>query len=263
MIPAAMHLHSTWSDGEFSLAELRERLQAEGFRAAFMADHADAFEPAAMPEYVAACAAHSDADFLFLAGTEFPCRDRMHIVGYGVTAPFASDVPDEVISHIRSHQGIAVIAHPRSDHFDQIEKLAVLPDGIEAWNTKYDGRAAPRPATFELIRRLRSRADVKAFFGLDLHWRHQYRGLLTHIDVDRLDAGEMLRALEGGAFHATCRELEFLPTAELDPSLAARFETEHARSHRLRRLLKGGKRFADRVGLRAPAALKAQLRRLF
>jgi aryl-alcohol dehydrogenase-like predicted oxidoreductase len=46
-----------------------------------------------------------------------------------------------------------------------------LPDGIEVWNSKYDGRYAPRPGTFEMLARTKvRRPDVRAFYGQDLHW---------------------------------------------------------------------------------------------
>jgi predicted metal-dependent phosphoesterase TrpH len=262
MIPAAMHLHSTWSDGEFSLAELRGQCLADGFRVAFMADHADAFQPGGLEAYVADCAARSSREFLFVPGIEFACRDRMHIVGYGVTTACESDSPEEVIAHIRECRGIAVIAHPKPDHFERIAAFRTLPHGIEAWNTKYDGRAAPRPATFELIQRMRARGHVLAFYGIDLHWRHQFRGMVTHIDAES-ERNALLEALARGAFRATCRGIEFLPTGALDPALARRFRRRHERSHALRRLLRASKRVADRLGLPTPAALKAQLRRLF
>ena len=50
------------------------------------------------------------------------------------------------------------------------EQFEPLPDGVEVWNTKYDGQYAPRPGTFELLGRLKTRRpDVRAFYGLDLH----------------------------------------------------------------------------------------------
>ncbi len=264
MIPAALHLHSTFSDGEFTLAALRERCRADGFRAALMADHGDAFDAPAIDRFTRECAASSDDDFLFVPGLEFSCRDRMHIVGYGVTSLVDSDEPETVIAHIRDHSGIAVIAHPKTEHFPIIESLRVLPHGVEAWNTKYDGRAAPRPVTFELIRRMRARGQmVLAFYGLDLHWRFQFRGLVNQIDAPALRTGELLAALAAGTFLAECGGTTLLPTGELEESVARRFARRHARSLAVRNVLRESKRFADRVGIPTPATLKAQLRRLF
>ena len=82
-----------------------------------------------------------------------------------------------------------------------IEALATLPDGIEVWNSKYDGRAAPRPRTFRLLQRMQARQPrMRAFFGQDLHWRTQFSGLFIDIDTGRLDSPSVLDALRRGDF---------------------------------------------------------------
>jgi predicted metal-dependent phosphoesterase TrpH len=164
VLKAALHVHSTYSDGEFTIPELREKFLRASCRVVCMADHADAFDDAKVAKYVAECERLSDEKLLFVAGLEFGCVRRMHIVGYGVIGLVQSDDPETVIAHIRSSDGIAVIAHPPDALFELIEGFNVLPDGIEAWNSKYHGKYAPRPATFELIGRLHERRpDLKAF----------------------------------------------------------------------------------------------------
>src|SRR5207249_2551105 len=82
-----------------------------------------------------------------------------------------------------------------------IEAFETLPDGIETWNTKYDGRYAPRPATFALLARLKARRrDMSAFYGQDLHWRRQHRGLFTMVDAATPDRARVLDALRRGAY---------------------------------------------------------------
>jgi hypothetical protein len=263
MLKGALHIHSTYSDGEFTLRELREIYLAEGCRFVGVSDHADWLDDRALAAYVEECAALSDERLTMVAGLEFPCLDRMHIVGYGVTTLTPSMDPATVIAHIESCGGVSVIAHPRDAHFEWIAALDRLPQGLEVWNSKYDGRYAPRAQTFDLLRRLKlRRADVRALYGQDLHWQTQYRGLLVYVDAASAARGDILRALSDGRFYGEKDGVRLPPDGELPPDLLARMQRAHARSDRLRALLKRVKGTADRLGLRLPARLKAQARRV-
>ena len=265
MIRASLHMHSTWSDGEFSIADLRDLFVAEGCRVICVTDHADAFDEQRVAAYVAECAALSDARALVLPSLEFGCADRTHILGFGVTALTEATGPDAVIAHISDAGGVSVIAHPRTEAFERIASMRTIPDGIEAWNTKYDGKRAPRPETFALIRQLRERRpDLHAFFGIDLHWRRQFRGL--HVMLDLPDDGTaptreaVLGALARGAFRGVTSGVELASSGDVPADTLARFAMLQRRSRTLRSVLRGARRLADVVGIRPPAGLKARLR---
>lgn len=81
----ALHLHSTYSDGEFTLTELRDALREQGCRFACVTDHAEFFDEARRDAFIAECERLSSDEFRFVPGLEFNCRDKMHILGYGVT----------------------------------------------------------------------------------------------------------------------------------------------------------------------------------
>ena len=264
MLKGALHIHSTFSDGELSVAELRDVYRAAGCRFACITDHADWFEDDdSIAAYVNDCAAHSDEQFLFIPGLEYPCTDRMHILGYGVTAPTAALDPAEVIAHIRRHGGVSVIAHPKDGHFPLIERLVELPQGLEVWNSKYDGRYAPRPQTFELLRTLRERKpDLHAFYGQDLHWRTQYRQLYIQVASPGASRDAVLSALRDGAFSGEKDDLRLPSTGVLPVGVLNAMARTHRRSERLRRLFKSAKRAADRLGLTLPRRLKAHARRV-
>src|SRR5437588_6598333 len=151
MLKGAIHVHSTYSDGEFRLAELREVYTALGCHFALMTDHAEAFDAAKLRDYVAECARLSDEGFQFIAGLEFNCDRRMHVLGFGVTWLTETTDPQAVIRHIKGAGGLAVIAHPMDSAFEWIESFDELPDGIEAWNAKDAGRYAPSQATVALL----------------------------------------------------------------------------------------------------------------
>jgi hypothetical protein len=264
MLKAALHVHSTYSDGEFTLAELKQLFSGEGCSVVGITDHADSFDHAKLTDYVSECRSLSDEHFLFLCGLEYGCEQRMHILGYGTTAPVQTEDPQKVIRHIEETEGLAVIAHPKDSMFPWIESFSVLPAGIETWNSKYDGRYAPRPGTFELLQRLRvRRPDMRAFYGQDLHWQKQFRGLVTELQCDSLNRDEILNALAGGKYSAVKADLRLPSSGDLEPALATRFAAIHARSDRMRNFLKAGKKAIDKLGIAAPASIKAHLRRLF
>jgi hypothetical protein len=264
MLKAALHVHSTYSDGEFSLSALKRIYMDEGCSLVGITDHDDHFDAPKLADYIAECASLSDDKFLFVCGLEYRCEQEMHILGYGSTVLAKTKNPELIIRHIEEQDGLPVIAHPKDSMFPWIESFTTLPLGIETWNTKYDGRYAPRPETFELLHRLRSRRPaMKAFYGQDLHWKKQFRGLFTHLDADRMERRAILDALAQGRFSGVKGELTLSSSGELSPALAARFRARHATSDKMRSALKAGKKAFDRMGLKAPAALKSHLRRIF
>ena len=269
---AIFHCHSTYSDGELTLAELRELFVAEGLDFACMTDHAEFFDDESLRAYRDECDAFSDERFRFVAGLEYECERRMHVLGYGVTTLAATTDPQAVIRHIEAAGGVSVIAHPMDSMFDWIETFETLPAGLETWNTKYDGRYAPRAATFRLLRRLQERApDVRAFYGTDLHWRHQARVLSNAVACDAEDLhrdaararATVLAAMRRGDYAGVHGETELPSSGHVSEETLARFEAVNTRYHLWRRLLKRARKMSGRLGKRLPAPIKSQLRRIF
>jgi hypothetical protein len=264
MLKGAMHLHSIYSDGEFTLAEIRELFLAEGCSFACLTDHAEFFDERSIQNYLAECKSLSDDKFLLVPGLEYRCEREMHILGYGATGLAQTKDPQGVIRHIDAQGAISVIAHPKNDSFSWLESFATLPLGIETWNTKYDGRYAPRPATFALLRRLQERCpEMRAFYGQDLHWKKQFRGMLVEVDCAEARIETILGALAEGKYSARKDPYSLPASGVLSEELLTQFGHDHGRSQRVWRLLKTGKQTLARLGIRVPESIKAQLRRIF
>jgi hypothetical protein len=261
MRKGALHVHSRYSDGEFTLEELRAVFLSQGCDFACVTDHAEWLDESSLHRYCEECGALSDDRFEFVAGLEYECEQRLHIVGYGCTRLVDSKAPQEVMTRIAAAGAVPVIAHPKDALFEWIESFEILPQGLEVWNSKYDGRYAPRPGTFALLERLRRRQpSIKAFYGQDLHWKHQYRGLFVELDAG---CPGVLAALASGAFTAV-KDGRRLPSAgEVSEAMLQEFARRHSRSDRLRQAIKAGKRLFDGAGVVVPASLKAQIRRVF
>ena len=137
MLPGVLHIHSTYSDGELTLAQLRRVFETAGCRFACVTDHAEAFDDVRLEAYRRECDEQSDERFRFIAGLEYGCEGRMHVLGYGVTTPIGSTDPQEVIRAIDAMGGVSVVAHPKGTMFPVIEAFEQLPQGIEVWNSKY------------------------------------------------------------------------------------------------------------------------------
>jgi len=265
MLKGAIHIHSTYSDGEFTLPELRQIFLAEGCAFVCMNDHAEYFDGDKIKTYLAELQALSDGKLRFVAGMEYECERRMHILGYGATVLANSKDPQTVIRHIEAQGAISVIAHPKDEFFDWIETFEMLPQGIETWNSKYDGRYAPRPSTFALLQRLRKRQPgMHAFYGQDLHWKRQFRNLFVHLECDAAaEPMNILSAFATGAYAGEKGDLRLPSSGVISEELAAQFSAAHDRSYRVRRFLKNGKKTLDQIGIKVPGSLKAQLRRIF
>src|SRR3712207_4736603 len=127
----AFHCHSTYSDGECTLAELREMFVAAGLDFVCMTDHAEFFDEEKLRAYVQECESLSDERFRFVAGLEYECERRMHVLGYGVTTLAGTTDPQGVIRHIEREGGVSVIAHPMDSMFEWIETFDTLPRSEE------------------------------------------------------------------------------------------------------------------------------------
>jgi|SRR5438552_6357079 len=264
MLKGAIHIHSTYSDGEFTLPELRALFTAEGCSFVCMTDHAEAFDEHSLSAYVAECAALFDARFCFVHGLEYECEQRMHILGYGASRLASTKDPQQVIQHIEAQNAISVIAHPKDSFFSWIETFEVLPRGIEAWNSKYDSRYAPRPGTFGLLKRLQQRKpELQAFYGQDLHWKKQFHGLFIELKCDSNEPADILNALRQGKYSGVKEDLSLPSNGTVPEELMLQFAAQHRKSDRMRNVFKTSKKALDRMGIRVPASVKAKLRGIF
>src|SRR3954470_19334674 len=146
-----LHVHSVFSDGEESLDRLVERFNLSGMRFAAVSDHAEVFDEARMKDYVSLCASLSDSSFLVIPGLEFALHGgNIHILGYGITKRVRFKSMEQLVDGIHDAGGIAVLAHPPEGSTNMIGPIKGKLDGVEVWNSRYDGIHTPRADSFQL-----------------------------------------------------------------------------------------------------------------
>jgi hypothetical protein len=237
-----LHLHTTFSDGELSLAELKDHFQAKGFQFLLMSDHAEGMDGEKMRAYVAQCRALSDDRFLIVPGLEFaypskavPGSSHLHLLGFGIARYERAKDPVGMIHTIHRLGGLAVLAHPYPAHAPDYAELAPLLDGIELWNTKYNGRFAPALWNYVLLQQIQRRGSKTfGFYGTDFHWKTQYAGMVVSVEAEQLAAPVLLASLSNGKFHAEKGGMVLTSDGTLTAAQQARF----ASTERLYRIWK-------------------------
>lgn len=198
-----LHVHSVFSDGEESLDRLVQMLRAAGMQFVAVSDHAEVFDEQRMEQYVNLCAELSDSRFLVIPGLEFALHGGdIHILGYNITKRVRFQGMEQLVDGIHEAGGIAVLAHPPAGSTNMIGPVKTKLDGIEVWNSRYDGTHAPRADSFQLLRRLRRiNTKVVGYCGVDLHKIGQLRRpVYVDVDTERLGQDAIVTALRSGKF---------------------------------------------------------------
>ncbi|HZR47707.1 MAG TPA: hypothetical protein VFA47_13435 [Candidatus Manganitrophaceae bacterium] len=266
----ALHLHTTFSDGEYTPEELKDHFQKRGFQFLMMSDHAEALDPEKMTEYVARCRALSDESFCMAPGLEFAYADPMgpgsgslHLLGYGVDRYEREENPLDMVHTIHRLGGLAVLAHPYPPHYPVIAPMEKFLDGIELWNTKYNGRFAPALWNYALLKETRGvHPEVLGFYGTDFHWKTQYCEMGIWVEAESLTPSALLTALSGGKFYAERKGTVFTPEGALTPDQEARFGKVEQAYQLWKKIVKGGKQPFRMLHLPVPKRLKAMARKV-
>lgn len=200
MLRGACHIHSRYSyDGALSLAEIRALLLKQGASFALMTEHTDALDPVAAQTFIQECRALNDEQFRFVPGFEVPYLGT-HILVIGTDQYHTGDA-GQSLAQWRSEGALLVVAHPHRNGYRLDDFLRGHADGIEIWNSQYDGIHAPRAWAVRLYRGLRRlRASVAAYGSLDLHrGAHRY-GPQLNLHASDTSEDALIAALRAGSF---------------------------------------------------------------
>lgn len=199
----AFHIHSTFSgDGEVSLAEVKRLFEEDGFDFLAVCEHQHDMDIGKFHALQDECRRLSDNKFLVIPGIEFNCH-RNHVLGIGIRAYHPSVAGDDVIPWIKAQEGFAVWAHPQKHQYQLPEHVIEQLDGIEIWNSKFDGKYAPSAEVVRYVteRRLR-RPLLRPICSVDYHFRTQFRYVPMYCEVEHLATDRVLECLRAGRYSA-------------------------------------------------------------
>jgi hypothetical protein len=126
--------------------------------------------------------------------------------------------PLKLASFIRKQNGVAIVAHPVKYHYQIPSDLLSMVDGIEIWNTSYDGRFVPNVHSLNLVRKFKKDGrPILGFGGQDLHEIRNHCCVEIRMPIEKLTQEAVLHSLKKGDFKITNSYLTLSPGWEEKP----------------------------------------------
>jgi len=250
------HVHSTISfDGQCDYARLRDLFVSRGLRFACITEHIETLDQAAIDRIVAGCAAHSDAEFLFLPGVEM---DFFGVYFAGIRGgPVDFGSRDAVYRSLAAMARMLVLAHPIKKNYAYPPPILDACDAVEVLNSKHDGRFYFRRGSERLLARIRERRPgVAAVVGLDFHQPSDLCPIhMELLDPVPLDPDSVCGALRAG-------RVRFLSGAESLGDLGSWARATRRFRTSLMDVSHGANRLLRRLGIRVPKGIRRRIARV-
>lgn len=219
-VKGAFHIHSTYSgDGELELSRIKDLYFSDGYNFLAINEHQHDMDQFKFGRLVDECERLSEREFLLIPGIEFNCY-RNHILGIGIQAYPESVKGDEVIDSIKDSGGFSVWAHPRKNRFSLPDHLIRELDGIEIWNSKFDGKYAPQSEVIRYCTEKRNQTPrLRAVCSVDLHFRTQFRDLAMYCEVNQLTRNSIIESLHEGKYYGSTGSVRVDSTGTVSTSV--------------------------------------------
>jgi hypothetical protein len=198
-----IHVHSNYSyDGKHSIDEIAAFARQRSYAFVGMSEHSDTLDSDKVKRMRDECRRASTPDCLIIPGIEFTCLDNLHLIGLGVRDYDSSKDPLVINDFIQEQGGVAIIAHPKRYQYQIPSELLSAVNGIEIWNSGYDGRFVPNDQSLKLLKSGRERQKfLLAFGGQDLHQIDlRYRQVHLKVHCDRLVSDAVIGSMRDGNF---------------------------------------------------------------
>jgi predicted metal-dependent phosphoesterase TrpH len=198
---AALHVHTTSSDGDVDVATRLKQYREKGFHVVAITDHRTTND----------LSGFSDKKFLALSGIEFhpdtySGAPTHHFLGYGLPHPYAYDndlAAQEMIDDIRSKGAKVFYAHPYWTGHTYVEMTEVSGYlGIEVHNQVCEG-ADSGNGRVHWDQLLNKGHVLTGLATDDTHRSSEVGKAWTMIKASELNDKSILEALEKGCFYAS------------------------------------------------------------
>ena len=257
----ALHLHSSYSyDARLTLLELKALCKEHGLSFALMTEHTDELTKERAAAFIEECRALSDEEFLFVPGFEISYKDT-HVLVPGCEYFLTPHATETELLEWKKHAPLAILAHPHRNGYRTDHIPAGVLDGIEIWNSQYDGKQVPRNGARHLYTRLRTASpSLQAFAGWDLHRQAHRGGPTLVVELRELSKEHILAALCDGRYTSESSLVTVAASGALIRGGGIRTVLLSSFFVFSIRMFKAINRVLSWVGLKLPSSLVALLR---
>ncbi len=199
---AALHVHTTSSDGDVDVATRLSQYRDKGFDVVAITDHRTTND----------LSGFSDKQFLALSSIEFHPETYSgapthHFLGYGLPHPYKYDdslSAQEMIDDIKSKGAKVFYAHPYWTGHTYVEMTEVSGYlGVEVHNQVCENMADSGSGRMHWDQMLNKGHVLSGLANDDVHISSELGKAWTMIKATKLDDESILEALENGCFYAS------------------------------------------------------------
>jgi hypothetical protein len=198
MLSGITHAHSTYSfDGSLALSDLQCFLTDSRVDFCLMSEHVESLDYETIKRMLTDYAALPTTGCLMIPGIEI---DDLHILIYGVTAIRPYMGIEDLAAQMFQDGALVFVSHPVK--VKGTVPAVILPwlTGVEIWNTRYDGRGAPRPWNLKLWAELqREHGPLQPLAGVDFHKPSDLSHVRVEVDCGK-DPGAILKSIAAGNY---------------------------------------------------------------
>jgi hypothetical protein len=197
-IKGISHVHSKYShDGEISLAELKEYFKQKGFKFLLLTEHLHDVSEEKIRQIIDDCHSLNDDEFIIVPGLELDHNNK-HFLIIGIDG--SQNTSEELIKR-SSPNKLIIWAHPFFTGRPSLDDILNYPlDGLEIWNSVYDGKIFPRWGALKLLGKLCKEKKLLGFCGIDLHRFSHAGGPFIGLEVRNFSQDDILSNLKAGKF---------------------------------------------------------------
>jgi hypothetical protein len=256
------HVHSTHSfDGRLDIKDLAAFFQEHGMHFVLMSEHIERLDPEKIRALISDCETYSSRNFLLIPGIEI---DALNALFFSVQPVDSWTDTEDLAQQLAAGGALVAVSHPVKVKKTIPAVTASVIEGVEVWNSRYDGKLAidTRIVRFWLDLRKSLGRPLVPLCGIDFHSRHDFVSLVFELSCDRLDRDEIMTAIRAGR-HRIVRSRKPVPLDFTTGELAPLYWMSSSLYHSITRMIYRVHRGLQRIGLKAPSRLRYLLRRVF
>lgn len=261
ILKGVSHLHTNYSyDGKLSIQDLKDFLLKNDIDFALISEHSDYIVPHQAKKFIEDCHNLSDEKITLIPGFEVPYKDA-HILMIGVDRFFKNGPNrEDELKVWKQHSQIAILAHPHRNKYLMHDAIKEVIDGIEIWNSQYDGILAPRMKALNILTNLVKKGEnIFGYAGLDFH-REEHIGGPVIVIESLNNQKDIVETLKSGKFAIKTTNTTISSNGEITKGLPALLHIKSKLSIVTIAVSKKISAFASIIHLPIPQKLRSAIR---